>query len=54
MEGLQDELQYPFGEAPFYLLIDMQIGGSWVGQPNPNDYPSWMEVDWVKMYELVE
>lgn len=54
IEGLQDELQYPFGEAPFYLLIDMQIGGGWVGQPNPEDYPSWMEIDWIKMYELVE
>ena len=52
--SLQNELQFPFGEAPFYLLIDMQIGGGWVGQPNAEDYPSWMEVDWVKMYELVE
>ena len=54
VESLQGELQFPFGESPFYLLIDMQIGGSWVGQPNPEDYPSWMEVDWVKMYEVVE
>lgn len=50
----QAEQQYPFGEVPFYLLIDMQIGGSWVGKPNPADNPSWMEIDWVKMYELVK
>lgn len=47
------EGQYPFG-TPFYLLIDMQIEGVWVGKARPDDYPVEMEVDWVKMYELVE
>lgn len=45
------EGQYPFG-TPYYLLIDMQIEGSWVGKANPEEYPVKMEVDWVKMYEL--
>lgn len=43
--------QYPFG-TPYYLLIDMQIEGSWVGKADPKEYPVKMEVDWVKMYEL--
>ena len=43
--------QYPFG-TPYYLLIDMQIEGSWVGKANPAEYPVRMEVDWVKFYEL--
>lgn len=47
------EGQYPFG-TPFYLLIDMQIEGSWVGKARPEQFPVEMEVDWVKMYELVE
>lgn len=45
--------QYPFG-TPYYLLIDMQIEGSWVGKANPAEYPVRMEVDWVKFYELKE
>ena len=43
--------QYPFG-TPFYLLIDMQIEGSWVGRAKPEELPVEMEIDWVKMYEL--
>lgn len=45
------EGQYPFG-IPFYLLIDMQIEGSWVGRANPKELPVEMWIDWVKMYEL--
>ena len=54
IEDKASEGQFPFGEEPFYLLIDMQVGGNWVGNPNPQDYPSWMDVEWVKMYELSE
>lgn len=43
--------QYPFG-TPFYLLIDTQIEGSWVGKANPKELPAEMWIDWVKMYEL--
>lgn len=45
------EGQYPFG-TPFYLLIDMQIGGDWVGKVSPEELPVEMYVDWVKMYRL--
>lgn len=45
------EGQYPFG-APYYLLIDMQIEGSWVGKVDPSQLPVKMEIDWVKMYKL--
>jgi hypothetical protein len=42
------------GQFPFfvdqYLLIDMQLGGSWVGKVNPDDLPVEMEVDWVRHY----
>ena len=43
--------QFPF-DTPFYLLIDMQIGGKWVGVPAPKELPAKMIVDWVKFYEL--
>ena len=51
VEELKDKDQYPFG-APFYLLIDMQIEGSWVGKADPKQLPVEMEIDWVKFYEL--
>ena len=51
VEEHKDKGQYPFG-APFYLLIDMQIEGSWVGKADPKQLPVEMEIDWVKLYEL--
>lgn len=41
--------QFPFFQ-PMYLLIDMQLGGSWVGKTDPSDLPVEMEVDWVRHY----
>ncbi len=46
------EGQYPFDKHKYYLLIDMQLGGSWVGAVDPNDLPVEMEIDWVKFYEF--
>ena len=42
--------QFPF-DRPFFLLLDMQLGGSWVGKVNPNDLPVEMHIDWVRFYE---
>ena len=36
---------------PFYLLIDMQLGGSWVGAVDPKELPVEMYVDWVRFYQ---
>ncbi|MCD7924609.1 MAG: glycoside hydrolase family 16 protein [Bacteroides sp.] len=44
------EGQFPFYQ-PYYLLIDMQLGGSWVGGVDPKDLPVEMQVDWVRYYE---
>ncbi len=41
--------QFPFF-IPQYLLIDMQLGGSWVGDVDAADLPVEMEIDWVKHY----
>lgn len=41
--------QWPFTK-PFYILVDMQLGGSWVGKVNPKDLPVEMWVDWVRVY----
>lgn len=44
--------QYPFGDNEFYLLIDMQLGGNWVGDVNEQDLPTEMHIDWVRFIEL--
>lgn len=43
--------QFPYADAPFYLLIDMQLGGDWVGEVDPADLPVEMAVDWVRFYQ---
>lgn len=43
------EGQFPY-YRPQYMLIDMQLGGKWVGEVDPADLPVEMEVDWVRHY----
>lgn len=45
----KEQGQFPY-DQPFYLLIDMQLGGDWVGPINPDDLPVEMLVDWVRFY----
>ncbi|SDE44962.1 glycoside hydrolase family 16 protein [Pedobacter soli] len=45
--------QFPFG-VNHYLLLDMQLGGSWVGKIKDADLPVEMEIDWVKFYPFKE
>ena len=42
--------QWPY-DQPFYILIDQQLGGSWVGKINKDHLPVQMIVDWVKVYQ---
>ena len=51
IETKDEYLQFPFG-TPYYLLIDMQIEGAWVGPADPAHLPVEMEVDWVRVYGL--
>lgn len=46
------EGQFPFDQYKYYLLLDMQLGGSWVGKVYPEDLPVEMEIDWVRFYEF--
>ncbi|MFD0931564.1 family 16 glycosylhydrolase [Psychroflexus salinarum] len=37
---------------PFYIIINMAVGGSFVGPPNTNTvFPQTLEVDYVRVYE---
>ena len=49
VEGV-DPSQWPFDQA-FYVLIDQQLGGSWVGKVNPDDLPVQMIIEFVKVYQ---
>ena len=42
--------QFPFDMAQ-YLLIDMQLGGTWVGEVDPAGLAVEMTIDWVKHYQ---
>lgn len=44
------EGQFPF-DKDFYLMLDMQLEGAWVGKANPEDLPDIMEIDWVRFYQ---
>lgn len=47
--ALDDEGGFPYF-CPQYLLMDMQLGGKWVGKVNPEDLPVEMEIDWVRSW----
>ena len=51
VSGEQD--RWPW-TVPFYLMIDMQLGGSWVGPVEGSTLPVAMHVDWVKFYQLTQ
>lgn len=45
--------QYPY-DRPMYLLIDMQLGGHWVGRVNPKELPCRYQIDYVRFYKKKE
>ncbi|KYP15756.1 glycoside hydrolase family 16 protein [Flavihumibacter sp. CACIAM 22H1] len=45
-----DASQWPF-DQPFYLLLDQQLGGSWVGKVKASDLPVHIYLDWVRIYQ---
>lgn len=45
-----DASQWPY-DQPFYIMIDQQLGGSWVGKINATHLPVQILVDWVKVYQ---
>lgn len=53
VDSLLSKGQFPFNRD-WYLMLDMQLGGAWVGVVDPDDLPVQMEIDWVKYYRLKE
>ncbi|MFI3295353.1 MAG: family 16 glycosylhydrolase [Rikenellaceae bacterium] len=52
LDSVANKGQFPFCDEPYYLLLDSQLGGSWVGAVDPKTLPVEMAIDWVKFYEL--
>lgn len=42
--------QFPFLDNPYHLILSAQLGGSWVGEVNPEHLPVTLCVDWVRFY----
>ncbi len=45
--------QFPYSKE-FYLILDMQLGGSWVGSVTGENLPVEMSLDWVRFYKRHE
>jgi beta-glucanase (GH16 family) len=46
---------WAFDSQPFYILLNVAVGGSWPGSPNASTtFPQYMFVDWVRVHELVD
>lgn len=43
------EDDWPF-DQPFWLILNLAIGGSYGGDPSSGTYPCAMQVDWVHVY----
>lgn len=43
--------QFPFAYDPFYLYLDAQLGGGWVGKVENLQLPVRLMIDWVRYYK---
>jgi beta-glucanase (GH16 family) len=42
--------EWPF-DQPFWLILNLAVGGAWGGDPSGGTYPSTMQVDWVRVHQ---
>lgn len=42
--------EWPF-DQPFWLILNMAVGGPYGGDPSTGNYPYQMQVDWVRVYQ---
>ena len=47
------EIGWPF-DKPYYLIINMAIGGSWGGEVDPSHYPAQFPIEYVRYYDIIE
>ena len=45
---------WPF-DRPFYVILNLAVGGGWVGNPGPSTvFPAMMEIDYVRVYQSLD
>lgn len=47
-----NDLQYPFCDNEFYLILSAQLGASWLPEIKPEELPVSLDIDYVRFYEL--
>lgn len=50
-------MQWPFGPgSSYYLILNMGLGdkGTWAGPMDDANLPAVMEIDWIRVYQLIE
>ena len=53
-EDLEGKGPWVFNERPFYIILNVAVGGNFVGFPLPSTpFPQTMTVDYVRVYEEV-
>jgi len=45
-----DPAQWPYCDNPFYILLDMQLEGEWVGKADPSTLPVNVWIDYVRVW----
>ncbi len=49
------EKQFPWPDYPLYFILSNQLEGDWVGKADkPEEFPSELRVDWIKVYQWSE
>ena len=44
--------QFPWADSEFYFILSNQVGGRWVGPADkPEQFPTELRIDWVKVYQ---
>lgn len=53
-EDLPDGADWPFDDHPFFMLLNVAVGGNFVGFPvDGTPFPQSMVVDYVRVYEII-
>lgn len=54
-DDLPEGAEWVYNDKGFFLLLNVAVGGSFVGNPNSSSrFPQTMTVDYVRVYELIQ
>ena len=44
--------QWPYGRTKCHINMDMQWGNAWLKDRRPHELPCYMDIDWVRVYDI--